>query len=161
MIKGPLSPALPRSWGRGTKKRAAWSGWIGYLWAAPNSLLGLLLIPLALAGGRVRSCRGTLEACGGGLKWLLGPYAEAVTLGHVILAKHPHSLNRWRAHERRHVRQNEIWGPLFIPAYLLSSVWCLLRGRRPYRDNPFERQAGLAKYSRWQGAAGNPRSGLE
>ncbi len=122
-----------------------------YLWAAPNSLLGLLFVPLALAGGQVRRCRGTLEASGGGLKWLLRPFAEAITLGHVILARNPRSLDRWRAHERRHVRQYEAWGPLFIPVYLLSSLWCLIRGRHPYRDNLLECQACLAKYSRKQG----------
>jgi hypothetical protein len=40
-----------------------------------------------------------------------------------------------------HVRQYERWGPLFVPAYLLSSLVELLRGRRPYRDNWFEREA--------------------
>jgi hypothetical protein len=46
-----------------------------------------------------------------------------------------------RAHEQVHVRQYERWGPLFVPAYLLSSLVELLRGRRPYRDNWFEREA--------------------
>ena len=40
-----------------------------------------------------------------------------------------------------HVRQYERWGPLMGPAYLLASLVAWLRGRRPYRDNPFERQA--------------------
>jgi hypothetical protein len=132
-----------------------------YLWAAPNSLLGLLLVPLALAGGQVRRCRGTLEASGGGLKWLLRPFAEAITLGHVILARRTATLDRWRAHERRHVRQYEVWGPLFIPAYVVASLWCWLRGRRPYLDNPFERQACLAKYARKQGNDRNRQGGLE
>lgn len=114
-----------------------------YLWAAPNSLIGLLLLPLALAGGHIRRRDGTLEACGGGLKWALGPFAEAITLGHVILARNPRHLDRWRAHERRHVGQYERWGPAFLPAYFLAGAWCLLRGRRPYRDNPFEIEAGL------------------
>ena len=40
-------------------------------------------------------------------------------------------------------RQCERWGPLFIPAYLLASLWILFnpRGRNPYFDNPFEREA--------------------
>jgi hypothetical protein len=52
-----------------------------YLWASPNTVLGLLLVTPALAGGRLRLMDGTLEACGGGLKWMLGPWAEALTLG--------------------------------------------------------------------------------
>lgn len=118
------------------------------LWASPNSLIGLLLLPLALGGGRIRRRDGTLEACGGGLKWALGPFAEAITLGHVILARDARQLDRWRAHERRHVRQYERWGPAFLPAYFLGSVWCLLRGRHPYRDNPFEIDAGLQSTKR-------------
>lgn len=119
-----------------------------YLWAAPNTLIGLLVLPLALAGGVIRRRDGVIEAHGGGLKWALGPFAEAVTLGHVILARNAHHLDRWRAHERRHVRQYERWGPAFLPAYFLCGAWCLLRGRHPYRDNPFEIDAGLQSTSR-------------
>ena len=36
------------------------------------------------------------------------------------------------------------WGPLFIPAYLTASLLQLVRGRRPYEDNPFEREAYAA-----------------
>jgi hypothetical protein len=43
-----------------------------------------------------------------------------------------------------HVRQYERWGPAFLPAYLLSSLLQLLRGRNPYRENHFERQAYAA-----------------
>ena len=39
------------------------------------------------------------------------------------------------------MRQYERWGPLFGPAYLLSSLVQLARGRRPYWDNHFEREA--------------------
>ena len=51
------------------------------------------------------------------------------------------TLAQLRRHEHVHVRQYERWGPLFIPAYLLSSLVQLLRGRNPYRENHFERQA--------------------
>ena len=42
------------------------------------------------------------------------------------------------------MRQYERWGPFFLPAYLLSSLLQLLRGRHPYRENHFERQAYAA-----------------
>ncbi len=106
-------------------------------------MLGLILLVFALAGGQIRRHRGTLEGCGGALQWVLGPWAAAVTLGHVILARDAGRLDHWREHERRHVRQYERWGPLFLPAYLLGGAWCLIRGRHPYRDNPFEIDAGL------------------
>ncbi len=60
-----------------------------YLWASPNSLLGLLLVPFALLqGGRARIVRGVLEAHGGVITWFLrqgfplGVSAAAMTLGH-------------------------------------------------------------------------------
>jgi hypothetical protein len=69
---------------------------------------------------------------------------SAMTLGHVILAVDRSTLAQLRAHERVHVRQYERWGPLFVPAYFLSSLVQLLRGRNPYRENHFERQAYAA-----------------
>lgn len=45
------------------------------------------------------------------------------------------------AHERVHVAQYGRWGLFFLPAYGLSSLWQLIRGRRPYWDNHFEIEA--------------------
>ncbi|MHC4946851.1 MAG: hypothetical protein ACYTG1_01120 [Planctomycetota bacterium] len=64
-----------------------------------------------------------------------------MTLGHVVIGRSSAALEQSRLHERVHVRQYERWGPFFIPAYLVSSLVSLLRGRRPYRDNIFEREA--------------------
>ena len=33
------------------------------------------------------------------------------------------------------------WGPLFVPAYFAASLWQWSRGKHPYWDNPFEREA--------------------
>jgi hypothetical protein len=41
-------------------------------------------------------------------------------------------------HERHHVRQYMVWGPLFIPAYLVLAV------PFGYRRHPFERAARRA-----------------
>ncbi|MEJ8836275.1 signal peptide prediction [Ramlibacter sp. AN1133] len=118
-----------------------------YLWAIPYTLLGLLLGGLAaLLGATVRRHHGVIEIYGGRagaavarLPRLLG--FSAMTLGHVILAVDRSALAQLRRHEHVHVRQYERWGPLFVPAYLLSSLVQLLRGRNPYRENHFERQA--------------------
>lgn len=67
--------------------------------------------------------------------------ADAITLGHVVLGRDARALDMTRAHERVHVRQYEAWGPLFIPAYLLAGVCALVRGRHPYFDNRFEKEA--------------------
>ena len=53
----------------------------------------------------------------------------------------PKMLDIAREHEMVHVRQYERWGPLFGPAYLLSSFALWITGRRPYLDNPFEKEA--------------------
>lgn len=118
-----------------------------YAWAAPNTLVGLLLGCVALAlGARLRLHTGVAEFSGGSLGRLIegAPHwcrYSAITFGHVVLATSEQAQCAVRAHERVHVRQYERWGPVFLPAYLLSSLWQLARGRCPYRDNAFEKQA--------------------
>ncbi len=120
---------------------------LGWLWASPYTLLGITIGVLGLMSGGQGRVRGrTLEFYGGGVKWLVthlphGQFTLAITLGHTILGQSEASLDIARDHELVHVRQFERWGPLMGPAYLLASLvlWCL--GRRPYRDNPFEREA--------------------
>jgi hypothetical protein len=118
-----------------------------YLWASPYSALGLLAGAAAVvAGAHGRVHAGTLEFAGGALGTLLGrlppPLAfSAVTLGHVILAVDAPALAALRRHEQVHVRQYERWGPFFLPAYFASSLFQLARGRNPYRENHFEREA--------------------
>jgi hypothetical protein len=70
-----------------------------------------------------------------------GQFTMAITLGHTILGQSDASLDVAREHELVHVRQFERWGPLMGPAYLGCSLFIWLVGGRPYRDNPFERQA--------------------
>jgi hypothetical protein len=114
-------------------------------WAAPYSALGLVLgLAIILLGGHARTAQGTLEFGGGRLGLLarrLRLHFAAITFGHVILGLDAATLDAVRAHEQVHVRQYERWGPLFGPAYLLSSLVQLARGRRPYWDNRFEREA--------------------
>ncbi len=64
--------------------------------------------------------------------------ARAMTLGHVILGRDLACLNECRNHEMVHVRQAERWGPLFLPAYVLASLWAHLAGGHYYWDNRFE-----------------------
>ena len=120
---------------------------MSYAWASPNSLLGLIGgMAMLCFGGRVRRIRGSAEFSGGLIGSLLASPAvarpfRAITLGHVILGTDETALSTARQHEHVHVRQYELWGPFFLPAYLASSFWQLLCGRRCYRDNYFERQA--------------------
>ena len=126
-----------------------------YLWALPNTLLGLLVVPLALlSGGTTRRVAGVLEVHGRGVAWLLRRLvpleggASALTLGHVVVGRNESDLIRTRTHERVHVRQAERWGPLFIPAYLIAGLAAFAKGGNAYRDNYFERQARAEECSR-------------
>jgi hypothetical protein len=115
---------------------AARSLW-GYVWAAPNSLVGLA--GALTTRRRPVRWRGVLlfEDAGGGLaRFLRWRGFTAITLGHVIVANRPMS-DGLLAHELEHVAQHERWGPLYYPAYLLGSI-------RGYRRNPFERAARQA-----------------
>jgi hypothetical protein len=106
----------------------------GYLWAAPNSVVGLAGA-LTTASRPVRH-RGVLLIEGSRLglaRFLAWRGFTAITLGHVIVANEPLD-DHLLAHELAHVAQHERWGPLFYPAYLLTSL-------AGYRRNPFERAA--------------------
>jgi len=119
-----------------------------YLWAAPATVLGLLIVAIAcLTGGSAAIVQGAVEARGGFASWflrrglpLIGSGA-AMTLGHVILGQDSTCLEISRKHEHVHVRQYERWGPFFLQIYVSTSIILWLRGGDPYRDNPFEREA--------------------
>ena len=118
-----------------------------YLWPLPWTLAGAVAALLALAtGSRWQRRQGALEVHGGRLAAACAKLPpsrrfEAITLGHVILGLDQSCLDAARAHEQVHVRQYERWGPLFVPANLIAGAWQWARGRHPYHDNPFERQA--------------------
>lgn len=123
---------------------------LGMLWTAPNTLLGLLAGSAALAfGARATLRRTDLAIVFHGVPW--GP-GGALTLGNVVLhtgedlATHcftyAHQAGECREpaillsdHERAHVLQAMVLGPLFLPAYLLSGG---ISGR-----NRFERAADV------------------
>lgn len=136
---------------------------LAYAWAAPYSTLGILFgLSALLFGAQAHVREGALEFGGGRLGALLSrlpaPFCfSAITFGHVILGVDHAALAACRAHEQVHVRQYERWGPLFVPAYLLSSLVQLVRGRRPYLDNRFEREACSRAA---QAAAARPRGRL-
>lgn len=118
---------------------------MGYAWASPTSLIGLICGGLTLCtGGTCQRVQGVLEFHGGFSRWLLERTpvgACAITFGHVILGRDAAWLSQLRPHEQVHVRQAEVWGPLFLPAYLIASGWVWLDGRHAYYDNPFEHAA--------------------
>jgi hypothetical protein len=109
-------------------------------------MLGLLLGGVTGSLRRASLVAGVIEIHGPGLRWLLthGTFVRgvlAITFGHVVLGCDAEVLQRTRAHERVHVRQYEQWGPFFIPAYLVASLWAAASGRHAYYDNYFELEA--------------------
>ena len=126
-----------------------------YIWALPNTLIGLLFVPLALiTKGRMEVVEGVLELHGGIIAMILRHCvpmkggACAMTLGHVVLGLDRRTLSATRRHERVHVRQYEVWGPAFIPVYLAAGLLGLARGEGVYEGNHFEREA-MEQEGRW------------
>ena len=152
LAQGRWRPALPSTRRRPSHSvtRAAdmLSVLVRYAWALPNTLIGLLLVPAALLPrSGVQIVNGVIEAHGPRISVVLqrcvpiAGGASAITFGHVVLARDREALDLTRAHERVHVRQYEMWGFAFIPAYLLAGLFALLKGTGAYSGNYFERQA--------------------
>ncbi len=128
--------------------------YVAYPWAAPCTLVGLLLACLiVILGSRCHKVRGVLEVGLAPRRWSLAknfqsccvkhlPFS-AITFGHVIIGLSQKDLDDLREHEHAHVRQYEQWGLLFFLVYPGSSALQWLSGKHPYRDNFFEVQARL------------------
>ncbi len=134
---------------------------VAYMWASPNTALGALAVLILLClGGRARVVSGIVEVGGGWGGRAIASFPRmlsfnAMTLGHVVIGVSEAALTASREHELVHVRQYERWGPFFLPAYALSSLWQVLHGRRAYWDNAFEREA-YAQDLRRQAGGGTP-----
>ncbi len=117
-----------------------------YAWALPTTSVGLAAGVLTLAtGGRAQVRSGALEFHGGFSRAVADRVGfSAMTLGHVIIGRDAWSLDYCREHEQAHVRQVELWGAAFIPAYLAASALAWARGGDYYLDNWFERDARRA-----------------
>ncbi|MGH2682033.1 MAG: hypothetical protein ACRDIX_02230 [Actinomycetota bacterium] len=110
-----------------------------YLWALPNSILGLALGLLSFRLPRVEEGILLFEGPPRGFLWILSRMRRtAVTFGHVVLTAVP-LRGAIRRHELAHVRQYERLGPAFIPVYV--GMW-LVRG---YRRHPLELAAWRAE----------------
>lgn len=118
---------------------------LGYLWAAPTTLLAILifLVP-CWALGQIRPARWR----DGAWEWEIVPGSwwgqswrgwRACTLGWVIFFAHDAGTgDSWSSylpsarHERRHVWQAFVLGPLYLP------VWAILTLVYGYTANPLE-----------------------
>ncbi len=121
-----------------------------YLWASPASAMGVCAAAIAgLVGTKIKRVDGVLEVSLVPRSTALCravaclPFA-AITLGHVVIACSADEQAAHRQHERVHVAQYECWGPLFLLAYPLESLFQWLSGRQAYLDNRFEVAARAA-----------------
>lgn len=116
-----------------------------WIWALPWTVVGLLIGGCNWLGGGAFQRQGwVIEIHGPLVRWLFARFPNrpaAMTLGHTVLGLDARTLARTRRHELVHVRQYERWGPLFIPLYLIYSLWAWCRGLNPYLDNPLEQEA--------------------
>lgn len=119
-----------------------------YLWTSPNTLLGIFIALInRLSGGKSSVVAGVLEIHGPFAQAILkrfvplGGRAMALTLGHVVLGADEIILKKTRSHERIHVQQYEKFGIFFLPLYLFATLVSWGLGKRPYRDNWFEKEA--------------------
>ena len=112
---------------------------LGYVWALPNTLLGLLLGLLSLQRPRLDGGVVVFDRARRGFLWAFGKSKwRAITLGHVVLATRRLE-GRLRNHELTHVRQQARLGPLFLPSYLALHVFT------GYAKNPFETAAARSE----------------
>ena len=114
--RGHGRPTLPPPSPQPCAVRCARAHRLGFVWTSPNTLLGLLLglftfqAPRAARPGGVRSTPAGVVAD--------APARWTMTVGFVIVSAALEG--RLLAHERHHVRQYMVWGPLFIP---ITSRW--------------------------------------
>lgn len=119
-----------------------------YIWAAPLSILGLLVA--YVGGARYTTKKGALlfvARTGWPLAWFFRTFGVlAFTWGWVVVFRDHKALGNGRTlrHEMEHVRQACAWGPLFPAAYILAGAWAAAHGGHWYRDNVFEVQARAA-----------------
>jgi hypothetical protein len=85
-----------------------------YLWASPATAIGLVLAFASLRRGHVAIVDGVIEAHGPFPRRALASCmplargADAMTLGHVVIARDARAPELTRAHERAHVRRYEL-----------------------------------------------------
>ncbi len=122
---------------------------IGWIWAIPTTLLGLLL---AIVGHTVfYKIRpgGVFQfvAIDGPWGWFFRRFGMgAITIGACMISRLESKDDAIMIrHERQHTIQCFWLGPFFVPVYYLLCLWALALRRDPYRGNPLEIQAYAAQ----------------
>lgn len=91
--------------------------WLGFIWTMPNTLLGLIVGLFTFQAPRLDGAIIFDRTPRGLTKLLPLLHRTAMTVGFVIVSATPLT-GRLSMHERHHVKQYSVLGPLFIPVYL-------------------------------------------
>lgn len=131
--------------------------WLGYVWAFPHTLVGFILMPFyGVADWCWRD--GCLEVIV--KKKMLGD-PDAQTHGWIIFYRNARMGDDvgLRVHERTHVIQGMIGGPLFVITYglffLIAWAWQRRSWFDAYMANPYEKQAYARQYRYYRGEGDN------
>jgi len=105
----------------GIKKMPKWWWILGYIWSLPHTVVGLIL-SLFYRPTNWRWNEGCIEAIGEDRIWFK-PGAQ--THGWLILYRDESARNnkRLRVHERTHVKQGFLLGPLYVIAYVIHFLY--------------------------------------
>jgi hypothetical protein len=96
-------------------------GVTGKLWAAPTTLVGLLLGGLgwALGGTAPSAGNNAIEFRG---NRLIARFTPAITIGNAICYASRAPDQGTQDHERQHTYQGELLGPAYLPAHILFQL---------------------------------------
>lgn len=117
---------------------------LGFIWALPLTLFGLLLVPWywpkAVSWNKEHHI---LLVQVKDIRLKFGQHPKGQTFGVTVLVTPTFAeLNpALLAHEAEHTRQGLIWGILFGPAYGIACIIAAVKGGHFYRDNWFEVRA--------------------
>ena len=121
---------------------------LGYIWAAPLTLVGLLLYAI-LGGWRGMRWRdGVLEAIPKRIPGMANTVAQTWGWSIWYLDEKWRALPSLRRHERVHVRQAMILGPFFAALYVgnfLINLAIYRNAQKAYEEIWFERMARRAE----------------
>jgi len=98
--------------------------YLGYIWSFPNTLIGFVLLAF-YRWNHIEWRDGCLEVIIKRDSLIGGKWVGGQTFGWLIFYKNERNKNSGslNVHERVHVRQGLIGGPLFLLAYGLDFLW--------------------------------------
>ena len=110
---------------------------LGFLWALPVTVLGVLLLLVSGGWTFFRHTKGLRIWIKPRSLWWMPKRFRAMCLGSLVIYRAPPFDNRTMLHEDEHRRQCWIFGPFILILYPILSLLALAY-KKPYRANWFE-----------------------